>query len=381
MKILVLNAGSSSLKYSLFNGADSHLVAHGVVDHLGEQADRDHLFALKHIEQELKDKGLEQNLGDCDAIGHRVVHGGEAFHAPVRVTSDVINTIDALSEIAPLHNPANLIPIQLIAQHFPELPQVAVFDTAFHQTLPDYAFHYALPKRYYKQHQIRRYGFHGTSHQYIAKRLAKQLGKPLEKVNLISMHLGNGASVCAIENGQSIDTSMGFTPLEGLIMGTRTGDLDPSIPIYMMQHLGMDVHEVDMLMNKQSGLLGLAGQNDMRSLLDNRHHGDADAELAIKMFNYRLIKIVGSYLSVMDSVDALVFTGGIGEHAAEIRQAVIAGFGKQVGLALNAAKNENLSGERCISAPDSRFAIWVIPTDEEWEIAQQTLNLVNKPTP
>lgn len=373
MKILVLNAGSSSLKYSLFNEDDSHLVAHGLVEHLGETPDRNHLFALKQVEAELQAKGLAKDLGDCDALGHRVVHGGEAFREPVLIDDSVIDTIDSLSELAPLHNPANLVPIKLIAKFYPSLAQVAVFDTAFHQTLPDYAFHYALPKAYYEAHKIRRYGFHGTSHQYIAKRLAEHLKKPLNQINLVSMHLGNGASVCAIENGKSIDTSMGFTPLEGLIMGTRTGDLDASIPLYLMQHLGLSLHDVDVMLNKQSGLLGLAGENDMRTLMSNAHHGDEDAQLAIKMFNYRLIKTVGSYLAIMEQVDALVFTGGIGEHASEIRQQVIEGFSHRIGLALNAAKNKTMKGEQLISTTDSRIPIWVIPTDEEWEIAQQTI--------
>lgn len=373
MKILVLNAGSSSLKYSLFDGADSHLVTHGLIEHLGESPERDHAFALQEIEQTLQKQGLTTNLGDCDAIGHRVVHGGEQFHTPILVDESVLNAIDELSELAPLHNPANLMPMQRLAQQYPDLPQVAVFDTAFHQTLPDYAYRYAIPKSLYTEHHIRRYGFHGTSHQYIGKRLAQALQQPMTDTHLISMHLGNGASLCAIENGQSIDTSMGFTPLEGLVMGTRAGDLDAAIPLYLIHHLGYDSHQVDTLLNKQSGLQGLANHNDMRELLELAEKGDADARLAIDVFVYHLVKMVGGYLAMMDKVDALVFTGGIGEHSAAIRAKVIEAFSKRFGLQLSPKNHQACSEACCISDEKSGIPIWIIPTQEEWEIAQQTL--------
>lgn len=373
MKILVLNAGSSSLKYSLFSGSDSHLIAHGVVDHIETSSTGAYTNALKTIEKTLQEKRLETNLGDCDAVGHRVVHGGELFHEAMLIDSEVTNQISALCQLAPLHNPINLLVIKAIQMHYPELKQVAVFDTAFHQSMPEKAYRYALPADLYDTHKIRRYGFHGSSHQYIAKRMAKHLQKPLSQVNIISMHLGNGSSVCAIQNGQSIDTSMGFTPLEGLIMGTRSGDIDPAIPIYLMNKLGYSAHEVDDLLNHQSGLMGLIGESDMQTILSLEKEGDSRAKLAVDMFTYRLIKTVGGYVSMMESVDALVFTGGIGEHAAYIRQKTINGFSPLFGLVLDDLANRTLVSEDRISSPDSAIACWVIPTDEEWEIAQQTL--------
>ncbi|KUJ71262.1 acetate/propionate family kinase [Thiomicrospira sp. WB1] len=375
MNILVLNAGSSSLKYSLFQGADSHLVAHGVIDQLSDRPEHDHAWALLEAEATLVRQGWITELGDCEAVGHRVVHGGERFQAPVRITADVLEAIRALCELAPLHNPANLAPIEHLWQRHPELTQVAVFDTAFHQSLPAYAYHYAIPQHFYDQHHIRRYGFHGTSHEYIAQRAAARMQVPRNQTHLISMHLGNGASVCAIEYGHSIDTSMGFTPLEGLIMGTRSGDLDPAIVLYLINHLGYDPKDLDTLLNKQSGLKGLVRHNDMRQLLDLAEAGDTQAHLAIEMFIYRLVKTVGGYVAIMDNLEALVFTGGIGEHAAEIRARVIARFPAHFGFKLDADANRQVNGETCISAPDSRCQIWVIPTDEEWQIAQHTLAL------
>jgi acetate kinase len=377
MKILVLNAGSSSMKYSLFNGEDSHQIAHGLVEHIGETPERDVAFALRQVETELQQQSLIEHLGDCDAVGHRVVHGGEDFQQPVIVTESVMDTIDRLSELAPLHNPANLAPMRLLAEKHPGLVQTAVFDTAFHQSMPAYVYHYAIPKHLYDDHLIRRYGFHGTSHQYIAKRAATLLGKPLNQLNIISMHLGNGASVCAIQYGKSMDTSMGFTPLEGLVMGTRCGDLDPSIPLYMMRELGYSAEQVDHLLNKESGLLGLAGQNDMRELMQMAYAGDENAGLALKIFIYRLIKVAGSYMAIMDDLDAIVFTGGIGEHADKIRYRVVNDFSKAFGFEIDPVANVKAKGESCITRPTSRIPAWVIPTDEEKEIAQQTLALLS----
>lgn len=381
MKILVLNAGSSSLKYSLFIGQDTHLASHGLIEHLGEiSADtghaKTHADALIEVESQLIDAGLARHLGDCDAVSHRVVHGGEAFHQAERVTESVMQAIDDLSQLAPLHNPVNLLPMQILAQKHPGLVQIAVFDTAFHHTLPDYAFHYALPKDLYETHQIRRYGFHGTSHQFIAKTLADILKRPDDEVHLISLHLGNGASVCAIEHGKSIDTSMGFTPLEGLVMGTRSGDLDPAIPLYLIRQLSYSVDEVDTLLNKQSGLKGLCGFNDMRDVLDAANADELDAQLALEIFTYRINKIAGSYLAVMDEVDALVFTGGIGEHAPMVRERILNGFSSRLGIEIDNVANETASGITCITLPSSRIQVWVIPTDEEFEIARQTLALL-----
>jgi len=373
MKILVLNAGSSSLKYSLFSGSDSHLITQGVIDHIETSSSEAFINALKTIERTLQKKGLETNLGDCDAVGHRVVHGGELFQEATLIDAEVIEKISTLCRLAPLHNPINLLTIEAIRAQYPRLKQVAVFDTAFHQTMPEKAYRYALPNNLYTTHHIRRYGFHGTSYQYIAKRMANRLEKPLSELNIISMHLGNGASVCAIQNGQSIDTSMGFTPLAGLMMGTRSGDIDPAIPVYLIEKLGYSAQEVNHLLNHQSGLMGLTGQNDMQTILSLAHNDDPKAQLAVEMFVYHLIKTVGSYLSMMETVDALVFTGGIGEHATDIRQKMINGVSPLFGLALDDSANHNLSSEGRISTSDSAIACWVIPTDEEWEIAQQTL--------
>lgn len=377
MKILVLNAGSSSLKYSLFVGDDFHLACNGTIEHLceysaGDNPVKTHGEALLEVEVRLQTEGFAKNLGDCDAVGHRVVHGGEAFHQAARVTESVMQAIDDLSQLAPLHNPANLLPMRILAENYPDLVQIAVFDTAFHHTLPDYAFRYALPKELYENQHIRRYGFHGTSHQYIAKTLADILDLPDDEVHLISMHLGNGASICAIENGESIDTSMGFTPLEGSVMGTRSGDLDPAIPLYLIRELGYSVDDVDKLLNKESGLKGLCGQNDMRKVLDAANSGDIDAQLALDLFTYRINKIAGSYLAVMDEVDALVFTGGIGEHAFMVREMILNGFSTRLGIEIDYEANETAEGMTCITLPSSKIQVWIIPTDEEFEIAQQT---------
>lgn len=381
MKILVLNAGSSSLKYSLFAGDDSDLVDHGVIEKLGESKDRDHHFALKQVEASLKEKNLAANLGDCDAVAHRVVHGGEDFHQPVVVTPNVIEAIDSLAQLAPLHNPANLLPIQIIAKQYPSLNQVTVFDTAFHQTMPDYAYRYAIPNRFYDQHQIRRYGFHGSSHEYITERFSQLIDKPSEQTCLISLHLGNGASICAIEYGESIDTSMGFTPLEGLVMGTRSGDLDPAIPLYMIRELGLTAEETDKVLNKESGLLGIAGSNDMRSVDSNAKEGDENANLAIDMFVYRINKIIGGYLAVIDDIDGIVFTGGIGENATQIREQILENFSPRLNILVDEEKNQQLrakGNEGIISHEDSEIDVWVIPTDEEWQIAQHAIELISE---
>lgn len=382
MKILVLNAGSSSLKYSLFMNEHTQLVQHGLIEHLNEPNNqgqiKNHSDALKEVEQQLQTAQLIQHLGDCDAVGHRVVHGGERFACATQVTPQVIAEIKNLSALAPLHNPVNLQPIEFLTQHYPDLKQVAVFDTAFHQTLPDYAYHYALPETLYEAHHIRRYGFHGTSHQYIAKQLAEHLDLPDEEVHLISCHLGNGASICAIEGGESIDTSMGFTPLEGLIMGTRSGDLDPAIVLYLIKKLGYSADQVDHLLNHESGLKGICGHNDMREVIELANQGDAQAQLALDMFVYRINKTIGGYLSIMDEVDGIVFTGGIGEHAPLIREMILSGFASWYGININYEANETADPKAItrISDLESLIDAWVIPTNEELEIAQQTQTLV-----
>lgn len=382
MKILVLNAGSSSLKFSLFNGPDSDLVEHGVIEHLGEKnTQKTHADALVDIETRLREKRLLDDFGQCEAIAHRVVHGGEMFHEPVFINEDVIAQINALSELAPLHNPANALPIQWIQTRYPNLAQVAVFDTSFHQSMPDYAFHYAVPNRFYEEYSIRRYGFHGTSHEYITARFAALTDRELDECHIISMHLGNGGSICAIEFGESIDTSMGFTPMEGVIMGTRPGDLDASIPIYMIRHLGFSPDDVDRLLNNESGLLGLCGENDMRDIIAQSQQGNDLATLALDMYVYRINKLVGSYMAVMDQLDALVFTGGIGEHAAYVREQILEGFSTRMNVLVDEEKNEQLrthGGEGKISHDDSDVEVWVIPTDEEWQIAQHALDVLER---
>lgn len=386
MKILVLNAGSSSLKYSLFCGKDTELVSHGLVENLtahpsdNTQNHQDFNGALRQVQKHLQQQGLANDLADCDVVAHRVVHGGEQFHQAVLIDEQVIAQIADLAKLAPLHNPINLMPIQTLRQTHPELRQVAIFDTAFHQTLPEKAYRYALPKSLYQQHQIRRYGFHGSSHQVICRHFAHLNQIAFKETHIISIHLGNGASICAIEAGKSIDTSMGFTPLAGLVMGTRSGDLDPAIPIYLINHLGYSADAVDQLLNKQSGLLGLSGHQDMRELLALAEAGDADACLAIDCFVYRIQQQLGSYLAIMDQVQAVVFTGGIGEHSAIIRAKVLEGLSTRMGIQLDTLANEAVkpNKEVKISRQDSPIDCWVIPTQEEWEMAQQTLSLLHQ---
>ena len=347
MKILVLNAGSSSLKYKLYALNPLSVLASGAIEQIVEGG---YIKAIGEMTQQLKQVGIT-SLSQLDAIGHRVVHGGERFTQSVQIDETVTAAIRTLIPLAPLHNPANLEGIMITRAEAPEVPQVAVFDTAFHQTIPDYAYRYALPEETYTQMGIRRYGFHGTSHHFVAREAAAELDRDLSDVNLITLHLGNGASVCAIKEGRSVDTSMGFTPLEGLIMGSRSGDLDPAILAYLSREHGYSIEALDHMLNKQSGLLGLCGENDMRQLHRMIAEGDARAVLAHKMFCYRIVKYIGAYTAVLGKVDAIVFTGGIGEHDAVTRQAIMA----------------QLPG-------DTRYL--TIATDEELEIALQTHALV-----
>jgi acetate kinase len=347
MKILILNAGSSSLKYKLYNLDDMHAFASGVVENIPQEGYRE---AIREVEQRLVETGIS-SLGELDAIGHRVVHGGEVFCQSVLIDEDVIETIRELSPLAPLHNPANLEGILITRAHAPEVPQVAVFDTAFHQSIPDYAYRYALPEETYTQMGIRRYGFHGTSHHFVAKEAAATLGKRLGDTNLITLHLGNGASVCAVAGGVSVDTSMGFTPLEGLVMGTRSGDLDPAILFYLAREHGYTIEALDEMLNKQSGLLGLCGENDMRQIHTMIAEGSTEAKLAHEIFCYRIRKYIGAYVAVLGHVDAIVFTGGIGENDSITRNAIMRDLPFDIRM-------------------------MTIPTDEELEIAIQTMRLV-----
>ncbi|MEY6431659.1 acetate kinase [Thioalkalicoccus limnaeus] len=393
MKILVLNSGSSSVKYQLFSSRDWSCLAAGAVMRIGEPAGQisarwtdaggdhqrrdddlaipDHRTGLTQIFATLHDSGVLTDLGDLGAIGHRVVHGGEVFHCPTIIDDEVIEVIEAMVPLAPLHNPAHLAGIRVARALCPDVPSVAVFDTAFHLTMPRTAYRYALPEYLYKEHRVRRYGFHGTSHHYVAKQAATWLGKPLLQCNLITLHLGNGASATAIRNGHSVDTSMGLTPLEGLVMGTRSGDLDPAILFYLSKQLGLDLEALDDLLNRRSGLLGLCGVNDMREIHRLADHGDDGAELAIGVFCHRLTKYIGAYCALLGRVDALVFTGGIGENDADVRARACAGL-ENLGMRIDPAANRSeADGTRVISTPDSPVKLLVIPTNEELEIARQ----------
>ena len=373
MRILVLNSGSSSLKFQVFDMAGPHLLIGGAAERIGEpDSISDHASALDYVDRRLEEAGT---LGDGEglaAIGHRVVHGGEAFREPCVIDDRVIDTIRELSPLAPLHNPPNLLGIEVARERWPHVPQVAVFDTAFHQSVPPRAYRYAVPDSWYRSHGVRRYGFHGTSHAYVAKQTARELGRPLEKLNLIVLHLGNGASVTAVANGKSIDTSMGLTPLEGLVMGTRGGDLDPGVLLHMASHGGMSVDEIATSLNHDSGLTGLCGAGDMRDILRREADGDESARLALEVYVYRMRKYIGAYVAALGRVDAIVFTAGVGENSPDIRARVCEKL-DVLGVKLDEGRNRaHRSGARPIHAEGAPVAVWVVPTNEELEIALQT---------
>ncbi len=396
MRILVLNSGSSSIKFKLFSMQDSKVLASGLIEQIGEEQGRaslkggagvkleregkiaDHGDGLSLMLAMLSEAALINRLDELDGIGHRVVHGGEAFHEPTVIDADVMAAIEKLSPLAPLHNPANLAGIRVVVEKDPELPQVAVFDTAFHQSIPKYAYLYALPYQLYEQEHVRRYGFHGTSHHYVAKAAAAYLEKSSESLNMITLHLGNGASACAIRAGESVDTSMGLTPLEGLIMGTRSGDIDPAILFYLAREKGISIDGLDALLNKQSGLKGICGSNDMREITDRAQEGDERSLLALEMVSHRLKKYIGAYTAVLGRVDVIVFTGGIGENAASLREESCAGLEEGLGIEIDPEKNRmRKSGVFTISTESSRVKVLVVPTDEELEIALQTVMAIS----
>ncbi len=393
MTIFVINSGSSSIKYQLFRWPDERPACSGLVERIGsEQAVITHkVFAADAAPTEQRltlplpdhEAGLLevvrllttgptasiQNPSEIDVVGHRVVHGGEAFAAATLITPEVEAEIRRLFSLAPLHNPSNYLGTQVAAQVFPQARQVAVFDTAFHQTLPEYAFRYALPTALYTEQRIRKYGFHGTSHQYVAAQAVAYLENPDAK--LITIHLGNGCSMAAVHHGRSLDTSMGFSPLAGLVMGTRSGDLDPSVLLHLLGPLGYTVEQVNTLLNKKSGMLGLTGQSDMRDIGQALAAGDARAELAYALYAYRIRQYIGSYTAVLNGLDAIVFTAGVGENDALVRQLACQDM-DFFGLALDEDKNrQRLPGLRDLSAATSRAKILVIPTNEELEIARQ----------
>jgi len=358
MRILVLNSGSSSIKYRLLDLTRSTAVAGGTVEEMG-----DHREGLGRIVTTLAGQ-------EISAIGHRVVHGGERFREPVLLSDPVIEELRRLNPLAPLHNPANLLGMERAREVWPDAPQVAVFDTAFHQTLPPPAFTYAIPEALARNHGIRRYGFHGISHASVARRSAALIRRPLESLNLISLHLGNGASAAAIRGGRSVDTSMGLTPLEGLVMGTRSGDLDPAILPYLARCTGAGLDEIEGILLRESGLLGLAGTNDMRELERRTRDGDATARVAVDVFCYRLKKYVGAYAAALGRLDAVAFTGGIGEHSALVRGLCLQNL-SILGIAVDEEKNRSsATGEREIGTGAVR--VLVLPADEELEIATQT---------
>ncbi len=402
MKILVLNSGSSSIKFQLIDtDADmiaantDRVIAKGIVERIGtdEASMRleapptrckgytgeilDHQTALLKVLSGLADCGVISDPSQIQAVGHRVVHGGEHFASSMIIDDEVAHAIQQCCELAPLHNPHNLRGYYVARKVMPQVPQVAVFDTAFHQTIPPRAYLYGIPYTYYRRYKIRRYGFHGTSHRYVAFRFRQIYGKGREDSNLITCHLGNGCSITAIERGKSVDTSMGFTPLEGLVMGTRSGDLDPAIILYLMSKDELTLHDVSTLLNKFSGLYGLSGEsNDMRELLAAVAKGDEQAKLALDVYCYRIRRYIGAYTAVLGHVDGLIFTGGVGENAALVREKSCERL-SELGYQIDPARNREAAGKEAeISPPTSHVKIWVIPTNEELLIARDTFRAV-----
>lgn len=389
--ILAINAGSSSLKFQLIQMPDEIVSAKGLVERIGlsdsvfqietngkkEKTTEDipnHEVAVKKLLDGLIDSGVIRSFEEIDAVGHRIVHGGEAFNDSVLITEEVIETIEEVSELAPLHNPANLTGIRAFQEILPDVPMVAVFDTAFHQTMPKSSYLYSLPKKYYEEYGIRKYGFHGTSHKYVSERAAELMGVPLEQLRLISCHIGNGASVTAIKGGKSIDTSMGFTPLAGVTMGTRSGDIDPALIPYIMEKTGKTADEVIEVLNKESGMLALSGfSSDLRDI-EERAKTDARAELALDVFAERIHKYIGSYAAKMSGVDAIIFTAGVGENSDIVREKILTGL-EFMGVYWDPKLNDVRGTEQFINYPHSPVKVIVIPTNEEVMIARDTVRL------
>jgi len=372
--VLVINSGSSSLKYQVIDHADDSVRLKGLIERIGSGEHSDHASALAAVLQRLADEGIARS--DIKVVGHRVVHGGNLFPKPALVDDAVEAGIKSLVPLAPLHNAANLLGITALRAQMPSTPQVAVFDTSFHSTIPAEASTYAIPVDVAEKFGIKRYGFHGTSHQYVARRAAELLGVDENKVNLIICHIGNGASVAAIQNGQSIDTSMGLTPLEGLVMGSRSGDLDAGILFHLAREGGYDIAALDVMLNRQSGLLGLAGSVDMREVRAAAAAGDGAARLARDVYAYRIRKYISAYLGLLPQLDAVVFTAGVGENDAELRADVIDPLA-HLGIRLDSAKNTSSSPEDRIVSPDDHIKTMVIATNEEAEIARQALDALN----
>jgi acetate kinase len=396
MDVLVINAGSSSVKYKLYQMADESALAEGTVDRIGvsgsnlihkpigkseikiESSVPNYKTALDMVMSALthSDYGVIESTKDISAVGHRVVHGGEKISSSVLITDEVEEIIKDCSDLAPLHNPPNMMGIQACKKLLPNIPQVAVFDTAFHRTIPEEAYLYAIPYRLYDEYSIRRYGFHGTSHRYVANISAEVLGQPLETLRIVTCHLGNGCSMTAVKEGKSIDTSMGFTPLEGLIMGTRSGDIDPAIVFYLTERVGLAVQDVISMLNRESGLIGLSGiSRDMRDILKSASEGNKRAITTIKCFTYRIKKYIGAYAFSMGGLDAVVFTAGIGENSAKIRAMVCEGL-EFLGLKIDHQRNSDKNS--IISSDDSKVKVLVIPTNEELLIARDTIQITKQ---
>lgn len=396
MNVLVINAGSSSLKYQLLNPDTQEILAKGLCERIGidgkftykptgktavkaaDVAMPTHSEAIQTVLNALvdKDNGVITSMKEIDAVGHRVVHGGEKFAKSVLITDEVMATIEECNPLAPLHNPANIIGIRACQQLMPGTPMVAVFDTAFHQTMPPVAYTYALPYEYYEQDKVRRYGFHGTSHKYVSQRAAAMLGKPIEELKLISCHLGNGSSITAIDGGKSVDTSMGFTPLAGLPMGTRAGDLDAGILQYLMNKHGMNIDEMLNVLNKKSGVEGISAiSSDFRDLENAEAQGNQRAELALRVFDYSVKKYIGAYAAAMGGVDAVIFTAGVGENGPETRESACAGL-EFLGIKIDPEKDKVRGKEMDVSADDAKVRVLVIPTNEELMIAMDTAAIV-----
>ena len=397
MKILVINCGSSSLKFQLIDSETEELTAKGLCERIGIAGSRisytltghekrkwdapmaDHKDAVRLMLQTLTnpEDGAVKELSEIGAVGHRVVHGGEKFAKSVVITDEVMKAIEECNDLAPLHNPANLIGINACQKLMPGTPMVAVFDTAFHQTMPAKAYMYGLPYEYYDKYKVRRYGFHGTSHSFVSKRAAELVGKPYDAVKTIVCHLGNGASICAVENGESVDTSMGLTPLEGLVMGTRSGDIDPAILEFIAKKEDLDIAGLMTMLNKKSGVFGLSNNlsSDFRDLTSAAESGNEIAATTVDVFCYRVAKYVGSYVAAMNGVDVIAFTAGIGENASLVREKVMEYLG-YLGVAIDKEANDSHGEEVKISTPDSKVDVFVIPTNEELAIARETVALV-----
>ncbi|MCK5884238.1 MAG: acetate kinase [Bacteriovoracaceae bacterium] len=394
MKVLVLNAGSSSLKYQLINMADNHVLAEGLVERIGQSVGKlkykttekyeeerpfpNHETALVRVSELLQDEkmGVIKDANEIEACGHRTVHGGEEFNHSILIDDAVLSTMKKCIPLAPLHNPANITGIEVAASIFPKAKHVGVFDTAFHQSMPAKAYKYAIPAKFYEEDHIRRYGFHGTSHLFVSREAATMLGKEQKDVNVITVHIGNGASIAAVKGGKSIDTTMGMTPLAGLVMGTRCGDIDPAIPYFLCKNKDLTIDEVDQILNKESGMYGLTGNSDLRDIEDKFIAGDAVCTEAMEIYAYSIKKAVGSYFAALGTVDAIVFTAGVGENSDIVRKMVCSDM-SGLGIEIDESKNEGRKTNNIeVSSESSRVKIFVIPTNEELEIANQTIEVL-----